>query len=158
MLDLTGQPWHTMESMACARSRLLAEQGEFAAAESLVSSLCATASEYGLVRTLLRGLALSIAAAEAPGRPDRSSEPLVEFLRLARDSDYIRPLARHRDASRAALRRLLETGPDAETREAAESMLTRLDRQKPEEPVFSPREIGTHGRRLRDLALLLSVC
>ena len=64
-LTFGRQPWRTMESLACGRIRLLAAQGEFAAAEVLASSLCAASSEHGLVRTRLRGLALSIAVTEA---------------------------------------------------------------------------------------------
>ena len=59
LLDLDGQPWRTMESLACARIRLLAEQGQIDAAEALAGRLCATAAEHGLLRTWLRGLALS---------------------------------------------------------------------------------------------------
>ena len=39
------------------------------------------------------------------------------------------------------LRRLLGTKPDAETRDAAESILARLEAKTPDSPVFSPREL-----------------
>ena len=162
LLDLVGQPWRTMESMACARIRLLAAQGEFAAADALASSLCAKASEHGLLRTQLRGLALSIVAAEAAGSTDRSSARLVEFLRLGREAGYVGPLLRHREVSRAVLNRLLEAGPDSKMRETAESMVARLDRERPEPPVFSQRELQVlgevrQGRRNREIAESLGI-
>ena len=162
LLDLDGQPWRTMESVACARIRLLAAQGEFTAAEAVTSSLCAKASEHGLLRTLLRGLALSVTVAERAGRTDLSSERLVEFLRLAREPDYVRPLVRYRDVSRVALSRLLETGPDGNARDAAESMLERLDQEPPETVVFSRRELQVlvevrHGLRNKDIAGRLGI-
>ena len=162
LLDLGGQPWRAMESLACARIRLLAGQGEFAAAEDLASGLCATASEHGLVRTQLRGLALAMTAGEGAGRKDRALERVVEFLRVVGEADYVRPLVRCREVSRVVLGRLLETGPDAETRAAAESMLARLDEKKPDTPVFSARELQvlaevSQGRRNREIAGRLGI-
>ena len=141
LVDLNGQPWRTMESIACARVRLLAAQGDFAAADEVATALCTTASERGLARTLLRGLALSMAVAERAGDADRALSWLVEFLRLAREADYVRPLVRQREVSRAVLRRLLGTEPDADTRDAAEAMGAHLDAKEPKAPVFSPREL-----------------
>ena len=43
------------------------------------------ASERGLVRTLLRGLALSMVVAHGAGRTDRAVVRLVEFLRVTRE-------------------------------------------------------------------------
>ena len=141
LLDLDGQPWRTMESLACARIRLLTEQGEAAAAEALAARLCATASEHGLLRTRLRGLALSMRAAERTGETDRASARLVEFLRLARPAEYVRPLMRSPEVSLALLRRLIDTAPDPETRDAAESVLEQLAGRKPNAPIFSGREL-----------------
>ena len=118
LLALDGHAWRTMESMACARVRPLAAQGDVAAAERVAASLCATASERGLTRTHLRGLALSMAVAERAGHADHAVARLVEFLRLARQPDYVRPLVRTREVSRAVLGRLLDGGPDAEVRDA----------------------------------------
>ena len=162
LLDLAGQPWRTMESLACARVRLLAAQREFAAAEALANSLRATAHEHGLLRTLLRGLALSMAVAEQAGWTERSVEHLVEFLRLAREADYIRPLVRDREVSRVVLGRLLGQELEADTRDAAESILKRLDGEKPDKPMFSPRELEVlaevrQGRRNREIAGRLGI-
>ena len=141
LLDLEGQPWRTMESLACARIRLLDGQGEVADAEALAARLCDTASRQGLLRTQLRGLALSMTVAERTGDTDRALARMVEFLRLARPAEYVRPVARSPEVALSVLRRLLDTEPDPAIRDAAESMLEQLDGPKPNEPVFSGREV-----------------
>ena len=162
LLDLERQPWRTMESLACARVRLLAAQDELAAAEEVARDLCATASEHGLLRTLLRGLALWMTIAERAGATDRAMERLIDFMRHARDADYIRPLVRQREVSRAVLRRLIATDQDADTCDAAESMLGRMDAKMPDTPVFSPRELQVlaevrQGRRNKEIAGCLGI-
>ena len=162
LLDLDGQSWRTMESLACARVRLLTEQGEFAAAESLATGLCATAAEHGLLRTRLRGLALSMTAAERNGDTDLALARLVEFLRLAREAEYVRSLARIPEVSQAVLRRLLGTEPDLGTRDAAESMLEQLDAPRQSGPVFSGRELDVlaevgNGLRNHEIAHRLGI-
>ena len=141
LLDLEGQPWRTMESMTCARVRLLVEQDELAAAEALAGRLCVTAAEHGLLRTRLRGLALSMITSERTGDTDRALARLVEFLRVARPAEYVRPLMRHAEVSRALLRRVLDTGPDPGTRDAGEAALEQLAGRKPNAPIFSGREV-----------------
>ena len=162
LLDLDGQSWRTMESLACARVRLLTEQGEFAAAEALAAALCATASERGLLRTRLRGLALSMIAAERAGDKDRALARLVEFLRLAWPAEYVRPLIRCPDVSLAVLRRLLDTEPDPGSRDAAGSILEQLAGRQPNAPVFSEREVQVlaavrHGLRNHEIATRLGI-
>jgi len=72
-------------------------------------------------------------------------------------------LARQLDgASEQSLHLVLETGPVAETRAAAESMLVRLEEQKPDTPVFSARELQvlaevSQGRRNREIAGRLGI-
>lgn len=161
LLDLEGQPWRTMESIACARIQLLVAQGQLGAADEVADRLCATASEHNLLRTMLRGLALSMVVAERAGHAGRALERLVEFLRLTRKADYVRPLVRHRRVSRVVLQRLLDTDVDADLRDAAESMLANLDR-KPHAPVFSQREIevlaeARQGRRNKEIAGRLGI-
>ena len=119
LLDLERQSWRTMEAVSCARVRVLEAQGAFGAAEDLAGHLCRVALEHGLVRTRLRGLALSMAVAHRAGQPDRALERLVEFIRAARGVDYTRPLVRHREVSRIVLRRLLDTDCADDLRPAA---------------------------------------
>ena len=162
LVDLDGQPWRTMESMACARVRLLAAQGDFAAADEMATTLCTVASERGMARTLFRGLTLSMAVAERAGDAERALSLLVEFLRLAREADYVRPLVRQREVSSVVLRRLLATDLDRETRDAAEAMREHLDGTEPTAPLFSPRELQVlaevrEGRQNMEIAGRLGI-
>ena len=142
LLDLDRQSWRTMEALACARVRLLAEQGESAAAEELAARLCGTASEHGLARTLLRGLALSMLIAYRAGKPGQAQAHLVEVLRRTREVDYVRPLVRQRELSRTVLQELLGTDMDEDLRHAAESMLAQLEESPvTDTSVFSLREL-----------------
>ncbi len=160
LLDLDGQSWREMEALSCARIRLLSELGKRDAARNLANRLCRIASKRGLRRTLMRALALSMTI---DSDSDRATEPLVEFLRLTRETDYLRPLVRHRDVSRELLTRLLDTNPDPEIRDAAESTVARFDEpMPPSDPVFSPRERAVlaelrKGRRNREIADRLGV-
>jgi len=162
LVDLDGQPWRTMESMACARVRLLAAQGDLSAADEVATALCTTASERGLARTLFRGLALSMVVAERAGDEKRALSLLVEFQRLAREADYVRPLVRHREVSSAVLRRLLATQLDPDTRDAAEALREHLDGKEPDALVFSARELEVlaevrEGRRNMEIAGRLGI-
>ena len=140
LLDLEHQPWRAMEAISCARIRLLVGQGDPAGADVLASRLCRTASERGLTRTLLRGLALSMVVAHRMGRMDKALARLVDFLRLTGEADYFRPLVRNRDVTRTVLASLLDTNLDVHIRGIAESVLPHLG-LGPETPVaLSPRE------------------
>ena len=75
------------------------------------------------------------------GDEERALSLLVEFLRLAREADYVRPLVRHRGVSSAVLRRLLASELDPDTRDAAEAMREHLDGKEPDAPVLSRREL-----------------
>ena len=149
-----------MEALSCARIRLLSGLGKRDAARDLADSLRRIASERGLTRTLMRALALSMTI---DADSDRGSELLVEFLRLTRSTDYLRPLARHRDVSRGLLARLLAEDPGPEIREAAESALAHLDGPPPSSvSAFSPREQAVlaelrNGRLNREIADRLGI-
>ena len=163
LLDLDGQSWRTMEALSCARVRLLAALGECAAAEELAGRLYRVASERGLTRTLLRCLALSMVVAHQAGQSDRAVARLVEFLRLTRKVDYVRPLVRHREVSRTVLQQLLRTDINDGGRRAAESMLVQLKEPSPvTASVFSPREMEVlsglrHGLRNKEIGTRLGI-
>ena len=163
LLDLERQSWRTMEALSCVRVRLLAEQGEWAAAEALAAGLCAVASKRGLTRTLLRGLALSMDVAYRAGRSDRALDCMVDFLRAVRGTDYVRPLVRHRSVSRTVLRRLLATDLDEELRATGESMQTGVGGPETgDSPLFSTRELevlseAARGLRNREIAGRLGI-
>ena len=160
LIDLERRSWREMEALSCARIRLLTEHGDRDAARDLANRLRGVASEHGLTRTLMRALALSMMIETDA---DRAVEPLVEFLRLMRDTDYVRPLVRHRDVSRGLLARLLDSGRDPEVHDAARTMLAHLEGPTPPSvPAFSPREQAvlaalSGGLRNREIADRLEV-
>ena len=94
--DLETQSWREAEIVACARLRLLSARGEFDAARELAGALLAAAAERSLVRTSMRGMALSMALEHRAGRDDRVRAHLVDYLRLFAGTDYARGLARER--------------------------------------------------------------
>ena len=163
LLDLDGQSWRTMEALSCARVRLLAAQGECAAAEDLAGGLYRVASERGLTRTLLRCLALSMVVAHQAGDSERAVTRLVEFLRLTRKVDYVRPLVRHREVSLTVLQQLLRADIDDGERRTAESVLVQLKDPSPvTASVFSPRELEVlsglrHGLRNKEIGTQLGI-
>ena len=157
ILDLDGQSWREMEALALSRVQLLAAQGEFDAAQDLAKRLCQQAAAHGLVRTLMRSLVASMVVEQHGGDRDRAIARLVEFLRLARTTDFIRPLARQASVSRIVVRRLLQRGCDQDTMEAANAVLAVLGRdENAAEPTFTPRErdvleqlrSGLHNRQI----------
>ena len=162
LLDLQRQPWRTMEALSCARAALLAARGDLGGAQVLASGLCGIASEQGLTRVLLRGLALSMAIAHRAGQSDRAQARLIEFLGIVRDVGYVRPLVRDRDVSRRVLRQLLDTDIDPQVRGVAESMLPHLREKSSSAPVFSSREREVlteieSGRSNREIADRLGI-
>ena len=163
LLDLDRRSWRTMEALSCARIRLLAARGEYGAAEDLAAKLCGVAAERGLVRSLLRGVALSMVAAHGAGQLDGALARLVEFLDLTREVDYVRPLVRHRTVSRALLRQLLDGDLAHDMRPAAESMLAQLDGSSTAATsIFSARELEVlagirHGLRNKEIAGRLGI-
>ena len=96
--DLRIQSWREAEMLACARLRLFVARGEFDAARELSATLQALSAERGLVRTQMRGLALSVTLEHHAGNAARARAHLVDYLRLFAEADYTRPLAReHRE-------------------------------------------------------------
>ena len=163
LLDLEGQSWRTMEALSCARVRLLVDQGSYDAADDLADAIFRAASAHGLVRTALRSQALSMIVAYHADAPDLAVERLAAYLRRVRGVDYYRPLARDHRVSLSMLRRLLGRQPEADLREAAESMLASLDKgSATAEPEFSPREQEIlaevrYGRRNKEIAVQLGI-
>ena len=163
LVDLDTQSWRTMEMLSGTRVRLLAAQGDLGAAAALAAAGASAASARGLVRTAMRGHALSMVVAHHAGAPGRVAAALAAFLDHARTADYFRPLQRHRDVSLVALRRLLADNPEAGRRAAAEAALERLD-QAPANATsdLTPREIEVLaelrlGRRNKEIAQRLGI-
>ena len=163
LLDLRGQTWREMEAIAEARIRLLAALGDLDAARELADGLCKTTAAHGLVRTLMRGLALAMAVEHRAGDAVRAAERLAAFLAQVRTTDYPRPLVREGVVSRAVLESLLDTAPDEPLRDTAEAMLAHLaGAPPPVAPVMAPREVEVlrelaRGARDREIAARLGV-
>ena len=162
LCDLKQQSWRTMEALSCARIRLLEAHGEFDAADGLAASLCRVAGDRSLIRTLLRGLALSMSIAHSAGRRDRALEHLVRFIHAAHGVDYTRPLVRAREVSAVVLQRLLDTDCDDDLRSAAESLLVQVARPDTDNPLFSSRELevlalAARGLRNKEIAGRLEI-
>ena len=95
-VDLETQSWREAEMLACARLRLLIARDEFEAARDLAAALDAVAAERSLVRTRMRGLALSAVLEHRAGEDGRARAHAVDYLRLYIEADYAWPLARER--------------------------------------------------------------
>ena len=125
--------------------------------------MCEVASERGLLRTLLRGLALSMVVGHCAGRGDQVLARLVEFLRRNRQVGYFRPLVRHAGVSRTALRTLLDTDVDKDVRRAAEASLLQLSESRGAPAgIFSERELEVlagvrDGLRNKDIGSRLGI-
>ena len=154
MLDLDHQSWREMEAIAGARTRLLIASGRLDAAGQLIGQLSALARERGLLRTLMRCLALGMVQQHRSGNPDAATSHLVELLTLHARTAYARPMVREHRISRIYLDRLLAENVDPQVREAAVSLGEHL--RSAEGPIslrFTHRErevLEWVGRGLRD--------
>ena len=122
-MDLETQSWREAEMLACARLRLFIERGAFDAGRELAAALQLLAAERALVRTRMRGLALSMALEHRAGEADRARAHLLDWLRLFTETDYARPLARERAV---ALPLLYEVVDDPEADAAVSETAARL--------------------------------
>ena len=93
-VDLAGQSWREAEMLACARLRLLIADGAFEPARKLAAALRAMAAERGLVRTEMRGLALSMVLEHRAGEATRARAHAVDWLRRYAHTNYGLALAR----------------------------------------------------------------
>ena len=151
-IDMDRQSWREAESVCCARIRLLAAQGEFAAARCLAERLREVARARGLMRTQMRCVALWMSAEYRAGNMNAAASRLLEFLRLLRKADYARPLVREREVTVNLLRRLAGTALSPDLRASAESILKQLC---PENPAKAERSSSPYT--VRELEVLKRV-
>ena len=116
--DLKTQSWREAEMLACARLRLLIAQDEFDAGRELAAALEAVAAERDLVRTRMRGLALSMVLEHCAGHDDNARAHLAGYLRLYAEAEYARPLAREREVALSLLDAVADS-PEADAAVAA---------------------------------------
>ena len=114
-VDLKAQSWREVEMLACARLRLFIAGGEVDAGRELAAALHAVAAERHLVRTRMRGLALSMVLEHRAGAAGPAKAHLADYLRLFAEADYAWPLARERTVALA----LLDDVADAPRTDAA---------------------------------------
>ena len=122
-LDLESRGWRAVEALTSARVRLLAAGGDGAAAVRLERALARTAAERGLVRTLMRALALRIRLAYTAGDPTGADATVAEYLALYIDNGYARPILGAGPGAWSALVRVRDADPDGPFAAPAERLL-----------------------------------
>lgn len=146
-VDLSAQSWREVESLGCARLRLLLAGGKHDAAAGVGAALLEVAAGAGLRRLEMRALALCLRMACEDGAPADARNHLERFLDLYAESDFARPIARQGDAVAATLARYVDDAPPGSRREAGRKLLAAL-RSRRQGPAagFSPREMEILGR------------
>ena len=141
-LDLEAQSWREMEAVASARVRLLAAGDMLDASRELAGSLVSLASDRGLRRTAMRGLAFQVRLAQQCGDLHAADRHCDEYLRYYDECDFARPLIREGDSAQAALRRFLDARPECPAGTLARRLLDMWgDPGEQVSPEFSGREI-----------------
>ena len=143
-LDLQGQSWREMESLACARLRLLTTTGRHDDARALAAALLTVTAERGLCRTRMRALMLSVALERADGHSAEAEVHLAEFLHLYAETDYAGPAATDRETVLGMLERLLANRPSVATRTAGERLASLL-----RGPADTPSRVRLSDRELQ---------
>ena len=141
ILDVDHQSWREMEALACGRARLLRARGDFASARELLRQLCLLADDRGLRRVLMNALALSVSIERDTGQMRNAVTDLADFLRLAEEADYLRPLARERDATLYVLPALLGEKSARDVHDAAVKAQDEL-RAPAHTPHYTARELA----------------
>lgn len=155
LVDLDHQSWREMESICCARIRLLEARHAVEAARRLAGKLREAARERGLMRTRMRCIALWMGLEYRSGNVNAAASRLLEFLDLVRVADYTRPLLREREVSAKLLRRVLGTALPPRLRAVAETVLGFLDEPDAQivkqTPLYTARELEVIERVARGL-------
>ncbi len=155
LLDLDHQSWREMESICCARIRLLEALHEVEAARKLAKSLREVARARGLMRTRMRCIALWMGLEYRSGNVNAAASRLLEFLDLVCVADYTRPLVRESEVSAKLLRRVLGTALPPRLRGVAETVLGFLDepdsQRATQTPLYTARELEVIERVARGL-------
>ena len=125
-LDLTHQSWREMEALVCARLQLLVAREEYQEARSFANGIMSVTSERGLRRTWMRAVAQRMGLEYRAGDGDAAVHWLEQFLRVFKETDYLRPLVRERDASVAVLTRYLADRRDLAEHKEVEALLSAL--------------------------------
>ena len=122
-VDLKRQSWREMETLCCARLRLLVAQRKFDDGRALVRDLVGVASGRGLRRVLMRTLAIAVVLEESAGDRAAAIECLTSFVDLYAKTDYARALVRERAVAVPVLSAFLDANPQSPHRDAAQTLL-----------------------------------
>ena len=152
-VDLGTQSWREVEMLACARLRLLIAGDAFEPARELGAALQAVAEERSLVRTRMRGLALSMVLEHRAGEDGRARAHVVDYLRLFAESDYAWPLARERAVALTLLDDIAGE-PEGETAVAAAAAGLRDAIRDNADAVEDPSGWPLDGREMEVLVLI----
>ena len=143
-LGLVDKNWREVEALACARLRLLTAQEAYEPARQFARRLLEFADAHRLVRTLMRGLAVSMTLEHRAGNADAAVAHLAAFLHRYATTDYARPVVREGEAGRAVLNRLLESNPNCALKAAAEHLIDEIGSTAAKEAAvarFTAREL-----------------
>ncbi len=139
-LELSDQTWREMESLSCARLRLMIGRRRFVEARDFAEKLRSAAAKWGLRRTLMRALVLSMALEVRAGDAGTAAEHLRAYLKLYVETPYAGPLVLEREDCEPILVRFLESGPDFAGEEAVRELLAVVKRVGAPVPELSERE------------------
>ena len=163
ILDLDRYSWREIEAISCARLRLLIASGELDTARELAGRLSALARDRNLIRTLTRSLALSMILEYRANDTDAAMAHLVEFVNVHAETGFAGAMVRAHTTSRPLLGRLLRTGLERRLKDAAQSLLGKIDsREGSAFPDFTVREreileLLARSRRDKEIARLLGL-
>jgi len=122
-VDLTDQSWRELESLCCARLRLMMASGGYDAARRFSDAVLSVTEERSLIRTAMRIRILAMRLEHRAGAENTALAHLAAYLRLFDETDYARSLVRENDLATAMLHRYLAGNADASGRAAAERLL-----------------------------------
>ncbi|MCY4453030.1 MAG: LuxR C-terminal-related transcriptional regulator [Immundisolibacterales bacterium] len=140
-LDLEGQTWREMETLSCARLRLMIGRERFDEGRSFAEELRAVAEGRGLRRTLMRALALSMVLEHRAGNAPAATGHVEEYVRLYVKTPYAAPLVRERETCKPLVEAFLRSSPDPTARKSARALLKAMETaDAPPRPILTERE------------------
>ena len=161
-IDLAVQSWREVESLSCARLRLLGARGEHRVARRLGGTLLRHVASHRLRRTEMRAQALCMRLEHCAGDEPAALSHLRAFVDLFTETDFAFGLVREGDLAATMLGNLLVSDDDAVRHAAAERLLRLVAEGCVREvPDFTDREIAVLARldteRDDDIAAALGI-
>ena len=114
-VDLDNQSWRELESLCCARLRLLSALGRVRTGRRLARTVLQVATVRRLRRTEMRVRVVCMKLEDRIGSAAAAFQHLVAFLDLFADTDYARPLVREGDVAVSMLHRFLNADTPSST-------------------------------------------